>query len=62
MHKIYVSWECVTDGKTRVGANFKYLMEQLLAGGYQLDIETPNGKQSFTSEEAFGTWFDAITC
>lgn len=62
MLNIHVSWECVTDGKTRVGANFKYLMEQLLAGGYQLDIDTPRGKQSFTSEEEFGTWFDAIAC
>jgi len=62
MLNIHVSWECVIDGKTRVGANFKYLMEQLLAGGYQLDIETPNGKQSFNSEKEFGTWFDAIAC
>ena len=62
MLNIQVSWECVTDGKAREGANFKHLMEQLLASGYQLDIKIPNGKRSFTSEEEFETWFDAIAC
>jgi hypothetical protein len=60
MRNIHVSWECVTDGKTRAGANFKYLMEQLLDEGYQLDIETLSGKQLFTSKQTFAEWFDAI--
>jgi hypothetical protein len=62
MLNIHTSWECVTDGKTRAGANFKYLMEQLLDEGYQLDIDTPTGKQLFASKQAFGAWFDAIQC
>ena len=62
MRNVHVSWECVTDGKTRAGANFKSIMEQLLDEGYQLDIETPSGKQPFTSKQTFGVWFDAIQC
>ena len=62
MRNVHVSWECVTDGKTRTGANFKYLMEQLLDEGYQLDIETPSGKQSFSSKQTFAAWFDTIQC
>lgn len=62
MLNVQVSWECVTDGKTRVGANFKFLMEQLLDEGYQLDIDTPTEKQLFTSKQAFDAWFDAIQC
>lgn len=60
MLNVDVSWECVTDGKTRVGANFKHLMEQLLDEGYQLDIATLSGKRSFTSKQEFVAWFDAI--
>jgi len=60
MLNVYVSWECVADGKTRAGANFKYLMGQLLDEGYQLDIDTPTGKHSFTSRQSFDAWFDAL--
>jgi hypothetical protein len=35
---------------------------QLLDEGYQLDIDTPTGKQLFASKQAFGAWFDAIQC
>jgi len=62
MRNVHVSWECVTDGKTRAGANFKYLMEQLLEEGYQLDIETPSGQQTFASKQMFAAWFDEIQC
>ena len=62
MLNIHVSWKGVTDCKTRVKANFKYLMEQLLVGGHPLDIKTPNGKQSFKSEAEFKTWFNATAC
>jgi hypothetical protein len=34
----------------------------LLDEGYQLDIDTPTGKQLFASKQAFGAWFDAIQC
>jgi hypothetical protein len=57
---IHVSWECVTDGKTIEGANFQYNMGKLLDDGYQLDIDTPAGKRSFTSKEMFDEWFDAL--
>lgn len=62
MRNVDVSWECVTDGKTRGGANFKYLMGQLLDEGYQLNITTPSGTQLFTSKQEFDQWFDAIAC
>jgi hypothetical protein len=28
--------------------------------GYQLDINTPAGKQSFTSKKIFEEWFDTL--
>lgn len=62
MLNVHVSWECVTDGKTRAGANFKHLMEQLLEEGYHLDVETSSGNRSSTSKQEFGEWFDAISC
>ncbi len=60
MLNVYVSWECVSDGKTRDGANFKCLMGQLRDEGYKLDIDTPIGKHSFTSTQTFDAYFELL--
>lgn len=58
---ISVPWECVCDGKTKVGQRFSVIMDQLLDAGYPLDIETPSGKRTFTTIAEFSAWFESLT-
>ncbi len=46
-NNISVPWECVTDGRTRQGANLKHHLEALLNSGFRLDVETPEGERTF---------------
>ena len=62
MRSIEVPWECVSDGKTRQGANLGHLLEQLLSSGYSLDVEMPSGAERtvFKTVEEFRTWFASL--
>lgn len=59
MAAIYIPWECVTDGKTKVGGNFQPNIEALLNDGMTVEVELPagGGTKKFTRADDFTDWF-----
>ena len=57
---VSVTWETISDGRTRQGANLPSLLSGLIAAGYSLDVETPEGTRTFTDASEFLAWFDSL--
>lgn len=59
---ITVDWECVTDGKTPQGGNFRAHVVDFLKSGYRLVVISSDGctQRVFEDSDGFITWFDAI--
>lgn len=56
-----VSWETVSDGRTKQGAGFKDHMRSLLASGETLAVTLPDGSvKTFDDAADFSAWFDAL--
>lgn len=55
--EVFVSAQCLSDARSRVGGNFATGIATILDDGYPVAIDTGSGQKEFADSEEFLSWF-----